>query len=365
MRLTSQIMLAAALTLLELHAMSQSKQLFLPSDPRIEYGGRWEMSDSSHYRYSWPGVYVCARFTGRSIGVRLTDATNYYNVEIDGAFHGVFHPAGRAEADYILAEGLSDTVHSLRLSRRNITFDEIYSFAGFILDSARTLLPPTALQQRKIEFIGDSFTAGESNETLAQSLDWEARYPVTNIDKGFAPVIARHFNAQYVTTCRSGSGIVCDWQGNVNESIPIRFDRVFMDSETPKWDFSRWIPDVAVVSLGLNDISGLRGANGNVSKENTERFVSEYHKFLSTIRLVYPRVKIVIVSPFPEWIRTQERLIVDEERRLGRNDIFYATYDEVPGGYVGNGHPTVATHRVMAEQIIKAMESFNLFDSSR
>lgn len=337
---------------------------FISADhPFIQYYGRWDKSDITHPKYSWPGVYICADFSGTSIGVCLQDSTNYYNIYIDGEFHSIFHPTKSGAAEYLLAENLKSGRHSLLLSRRNITFDDIYTFCGFILDEGERLLEPKPLLSRRMEFIGDSFTAAESNETTEQSLPWEARYPVTNIDKGFAALIARHFHAQYMTTCRSGSGIVCDWRGDTLQSIPIRFNRTFMDIDTIKWDFQKWIPDVVVVCLGLNDHSGLKDSVGKVSTKNSEKFRTAYRVFLSRIRSVYPGVRIVAVAAFPQWIRENVRQVVDEETKLGLLDVYYAQFDEFPGGYVGNGHPTVATHKKMADQLIESMETFHLFES--
>lgn len=349
------------LSLVGITGMTQSTKLIPANHPYIQYFGRWDVSDSLHRKFSWPGVYLFARFTGTSIGIRLDDGTNYYNVYVDGNLLKVFHSAQSGEKDYTVVQGLENTEHTFLLSRRNITFGEIYTFSGILLDSNATLLPPPPKPTRKIEFIGDSFTAAESNEATEQQLPWEARFPVTNIDKGFAPIIARHFDAQYITTCRSGSGMVCDWQGNAAESIPKRFERVFMDTSEPKWDFQQWIPDVVVICLGLNDHSGLRGWGGQVSEENSTLFREMYHEFLGTIRRVYPHVRIVAVAAFPEWIRTNVKQVVDEETTSGRQDIHYMTFDEFPSGYVANGHPTVETHQKMADQMIEAMESMNLF----
>ncbi len=341
--------------------MASSENLILPNNPNIQYFGRWDMSDSMHYRYSWPGVYCSCEFTGRSIGVRLVDGTNYFNVYIDGKLHSVFHGTKSGEADYILAQGLVNGKHSLRFSRRNITFETPYTFCGIVLDGGATLLPPPRKPTRKIEFIGDSFTAAESDEATEPQLPWEARYPVTNIDKGFAPLIAQHFGAQYATTCRSGSGMVCDWQGDTNESVPKKFDRTLMESSAPKWDFKKWIPDVVVICLGLNDYSGLKDKDGKVSDDKSAMFRKTYHEFLETLRGVYPHAKIVAVAAYPEWIRRNVRLMVDEEKVSGKSDVYYSTFDEFPGGYVANGHPTIATHKKMADQMIKDMESFSLF----
>ena len=341
--------------------MTFSAEMIPANNPCIQYYGRWDMTDSLHPRFSWPGVYLITEFTGTSIGVRLADHTNYYNVYIDGKFYSVFHGTQSGDADYLLADSLENAHHTFLLSRRNITFDEIYTFSGIFLDSGATLLPPPPKAERKIEFVGDSFTAAESDETTAQSLPWEARFPVTNIDKGFAVLIAKHFNAQYTTTCRSGAGMLCDWQGNLDQTIPKRFDRIFMDTTEPKWDFSRWAPDVVVICLGLNDLSGLRDKDGTVPEEKSELFRTTYRNFIATVRTVYPHVKIVAVAAYPEWIQKNVSQVVDEEHEAGHADIYYTHFDEFPGGYVGNGHPTVATHQKMADEIIQAMESFHLF----
>jgi hypothetical protein len=303
--------------------MSYPTHLIPANHPHIQYFGRWDLADSLHPRFSWPGVYVYAEFNGTRIGVRLADSTNYYNVYIDGKFHSIFHGTKSGEQDQMLADGLENTRHTFLFSRRNITFDEVYTFSGLILDDGAELLQPPPKPSRKIEFIGDSFTAAESNEATEQELPWEARFPVTNIDKGFAAIIARHFNAQYHTTCRSGSGVVGDWQGNLDKSIPTRFDRTLMDRSEPKWDFAQWIPDMVVICLGLNDHSGLRDKNGEISEE----------KSLLTA--------------------------------TGRQDVYYAQFDHFENGYVANGHPTVATHQKMADQIIQSIESFNIFPSNR
>jgi lysophospholipase L1-like esterase len=363
MKISISWLVIGFLLFIQFQNMAASENFIPAHHPYIQYFGRWDLSDTCHARYSWPGVYVQTEFNGTSIKIRLTDNTNYFNVYIDGALHHVFHGTTHGEAEYVLAENLSNTKHTLVLSRRNITFDTVYSFEGFVLDSGAALFPPPPKPARKIEFIGDSFTAAESNEAKEPSLPWEARFPVTNIDKGFAVDLARHFHAQYTTTCRSGSGMSCDWRGDTNVTIPKIFDRALMESKKPLWDFKQWVPNVAVICLGLNDHSGLHDSVGNISLEKSAFFKKMYRQFIQTLRDVYPDVKIVAVAAFPEWVRTNVKQIVDEEKASGHNDIFYTTFDEYPGGYVANGHPTVETHQKMADQLIQAMESFHLFSN--
>ncbi len=339
----------------------KSYRFFPANHSNIQYFGRWDTTDPRHPRQSWPGVYFCVEFTGTGIGLRIDDNINYYNIYVDGQMYDVFHGDQAGEADYWLAKNLENGQHKLRLSKRNIAFDKPATVAGLWLEKGAKLLLPHPQPTRKIEFIGDSFTAAEGNEAIREELPWEEKMPVTNIDLGFAVVVARHFEAQYHTTCRSGMGLVCDWTGNHELAMPRHFDRTLMVEEEPKWDFRTWLPDLVVICLGLNDYSGFGGWKEGVAEANSALFRKTYHDFLATIRKVYPGVKILAVAAHPDWIRANVLQVVNQERADGRRDVFYARFDYFTGGYVANGHPTVATHRKIAGQIIAAIEAENIF----
>jgi hypothetical protein len=134
-----------------------------------------------------------------------------------------------------------------------------------------------------------------------------------------------------------------------------------MESVEPKWDFGKWVPDVVVVCLGLNDYSGLKDSSGNVTEKKSALFRTAYRKFLGTLRSVYPGVRIVAVAASEQWIRDNVRKVVDEEQRAGNSNISYACFDHFKSGYVAYGHPTVETHARMAEQLISQMDTFHLF----
>ena len=341
--------------------MIYTQNLIPANHPYIQYSGRWDMSDSLHPRQSWPGVFIYSGFTGTRIGVRLDDNINYYNVYIDDKFHSVFHGDKAVEADYILADSLTNTSHTFLFSKRNISFNRVFTFSGLILDQGAVLLVSPPKPSRKIEFIGDSFTAAEGNEARLAEMPWEEKFPVTNIDKGFAVDVAKYFNAQYVTTCRSGMGLVCDWQGNFDLAMPKYFDRTLMESKEPKWDFRLFQADLVVVCLGLNDHSGLKDKTGEVSEENSLKFRAGYHAFLATIRNCYPAAKIIAVAAHDPWIQKNVKQVTEEEKNNGHNDIYYAQFNMPAGGFVANGHPTVASHKEIAGEIIKVIEANKLF----
>lgn len=335
---------------------------FLPADHTyIQYFGRWDMSDPAHPKHAWPGTYVLLKFTGTSLGVKMDDNLNYYNIYIDGGFAGILKGNQEGDVEYVLARGLEEGEHTLRFSKRNFSFDRVHTFSGVILADGARLLPPPPTPTRRIEFLGDSFTSAEGNEARRKQMLWIEKMPVTNIDKGFAVIAARHFDADYHITSRSGIGLVCDWQGKFDMNLPGRFDRTFLDSPEPKCDFRKWIPALVVVCLGLNDHSGLKGADGEVSGEKSAQFRDKYHKFIATLRKVYPGVKILAVAAHTEWIQENVVQVVDEEKTMGFKDVVYAHFDRYPGGYVATGHPNVETHRKIAGVLIKAIEEMAPF----
>jgi len=341
--------------------MLHSTQNIPANHPYIQYYGRWDFSDSLAPSHSWPGVYLYAEFEGTSIGVRMNDNYCYYNVFIDGKLSSVFKGSSAGVTSYTLASGLSDSNHTLLFTKRNETTSNKYSFHGLILDDGKNLLPPPAKPMRKIEFIGDSYTSASGNEWTdnTKPLDKETQY--TNIYEGFGPITARNYNAQYQMTSQAGYGLVVDWESNYANTIPDKFDRTLCYTSLPKWDYEQWIPNLVVICLGLNDYSGFGGYSGPIAKDKTDLFKSRYHDFIETIRDVYPGTKILIVAANSvEWIQTAASEVVVEENNLGKNDAFYTYFPKYEdSSYVFGGHPTVATHHLIAERLIAKIDSID------
>src|SRR5215212_7525322 len=79
----------------------------LPSGPpAVRFIGRVDRSDPAGPRFSWPGTTVVARFTGPSIGVRLRDPGNFFQVSVDGMPQPVL-AATSAKESYPIATGLA------------------------------------------------------------------------------------------------------------------------------------------------------------------------------------------------------------------------------------------------------------------
>lgn len=324
----------------------------------IQYFGRWSFADSTAPAHTWPGVFIVARFEGTSIGMKMKDNDNYYNIFIDGKLQQIFHGTGSAVTSYPLVSGLKDTVHTIMIVNRSESYASGLTFNGFILDDGKNLLPPPARPEKKIEFIGDSFTSASGNEWTGQDTPTNINL-YTNIYEGFGPITARHYNAQYQTNSRSGFGLVMDYQGGTANNIPDYYDRSVFNSSTPKWDFSSWKPNVVVIGLGLNDYSGFGGYSSGLTQDETDLYKTRYHNFITRIRNTYSGVKILAVAAHVEWMQTTISQIVKEENQQGHGDVFYQFYPYFTNGYVNNGHPNVESHYKIADRLIAAIDSMN------
>jgi hypothetical protein len=227
------------------------------NNPCIQYFGRWDFSNPLSPTHSWPGVYIYAEFQGTSIGVVTDDNFSYYNVFIDDSLYLIFHGTISGVSSYVLASGLTNTNHKILFTLRSELNWTKFAFNGFILDDGKNLLPPPLKPQRKIEFIGDSYTVASGNEWTAESA--APNDSNTNIYKGFGPIIARNYNAQYQISARGGIGLVLDYLKYYSINMPDFFDRTLVYTSLTKWNYLNYVPNLVVICLGLNDYNGWGG----------------------------------------------------------------------------------------------------------
>ena len=103
-------------------------------DAPIKFHGRWDTTQADAPVASWPGFAWETSFTGSSLQVIMTDASNYYNVWVDGHFHRVIGGQRCKKSAVTVADGLSLGTHHLRIQRRNISFAKPTIVHGFILE---------------------------------------------------------------------------------------------------------------------------------------------------------------------------------------------------------------------------------------
>jgi hypothetical protein len=67
------------------------------------------------------------------------------------------------------------------------------------------------------------------------------------------------------------------------------------------------------------------------------------------------------VAAHADWMREAIQQVVDEERAAGHADVHNTFYPKYDSGYVYGGHPTVATHHRIADVLIAAIDTMNVW----
>ena len=242
--------------------ISNAEILIPPNDTNINYYGRFDSVSAAACNFNWPGSTMEACFPGPSIGVELgSGATScYFNIELDGALVDSLLP--NAATHRTIRTNLSTANHTIRIILRNE--DYTCSFGGFYIADGKKLVK-LAQPTRKIEIIGDSWTAGYEDGSATTA---DNKY--CNAALSYGRVTSKAFYAQDKIIARRGCGMAISLSGD--PTMPTRYPKTLMDG-TALWNFSRWTPNIVTIFLGINDYnSGVTDAN----------FKTAYSGFINT-----------------------------------------------------------------------------------
>lgn len=332
------------------------QQLISFKNKNISYEGRI-LFTADAAELMWPGTSVTINFIGTGISgtFKDQDTSNYYNVIIDkdSIYKIQFDTLKKT---VLLAEGLPYGKHSLQLFKRTEWDKGKTWFYGFVENSKTRLLKPDKLPKRKIEFFGNSITCGYAIYDSAK--DFPYGYYENNYD-AYAAITARHFNARYYCTAKSGIGIMVSWFPLI---MPEMYNRLDPTDSTSKWDFSKYTPDLVVINLLQNDSWIVTMPDNEQFKKkfgssppDESQIVAAYKNFVQTIRSTYPKAQIICMlgnmditkkgSPWPGYVQKA----VDE---LHDKKIFtyFAPYKNT------YGHPKIKEQITLADGLIKFID---------
>ena len=258
------------------------------SSPMIRYTGRFDFSDPARPRFDWPAVTIEAAFEGTSLAALVEDGRNSYDVTIDGQTSVLRTQPGQTR--YVLATGLPDGRHTVRLTKRTETFYGTPRFLGFELDQGRGLLDLPDAPQRRIEFIGDSITAGYGVEGQSPTCIFSTE--TENAALTYAAQTAAQLNASYAVVAVSGLGVVRNYNAENNLSsgtMLTYYGRTVANDEAEDWDFGEWVPQAVVINVGTNDYS-------TSPHPESEVFLLGYTNLIFEVRERNPDAHIFAVS---------------------------------------------------------------------
>lgn len=326
------------------------------NNKNIRYEGRIAYTKDAA-ELMWPGTSVTINFTGTGISgtFKDQDTSNYYNVIIDKENkYSIQFDTLQKTVEF--ASGLAYGKHSLQLFKRTEWDKGKTWFYGFETQSKIKVNKPDKLPKRKIEFFGNSITCGYAIYDSVK--DYYFGYYENNYET-YAALTARHFNAQYHCTAKSGIGIMVSWFPMI---MPEMYDRLDATDSTSKWDFSKYIPDVVVINLLQNDSwivtmsdqPEFKHRFGTAAPTESE-VIDAFKKFVQTIRDTYPKSQIICMlgnmditkkgSPWPGYVDEAVKQLHDKKIFT-----FFSPYKDT------YGHPKVREQKAMADGLIKFID---------
>lgn len=292
-----------------------------PGHANIQYFGRWDKSDAGNFRCAQGAVYIKANFTGTSLKVKLRDPNNYWRVSIDGSEFTKFRPKGN---ETVLAENLKPGQHKVLLVRSTEGYMGESQLKGFVIDDDANLEKQDALKKRRLEFVGDSITAGAKNDGELMGSNYN---DIEDNDMAYGPQLARMLDADYSVLAKSGEGVIHNWAEKWPGNQVHTADRYQWTKYSDKfegnqqWDTKQFPVDAVIIAMGTNDFSD------NKRKPTEEEFVAGYTRLIETVRKMNPDAKIICTEPVPGWVGKKARkwinTSVENLKAKGDNKIYY------------------------------------------
>ncbi len=340
-------------------ACTTQNELFVDySNPQIVYSGRVDSSQVEGVAMYWSGSSIKFNFEGESISALTKDekGDNYYNVIIDNEDPFIFRPDTTKHL-HQLASGLSKGKHTIEIFKRAEWNRGKTTFYGFKLEGNVKVLPKPIPLKRKIEFYGNSITAGYAIEDLSGKDSPDSTY--TNNYLSYAAITARHFKAKYQCICKSGIGITVSWHPLI---MPEMYDRLIPTDPSSKWDFSLYRPDVVVVNLFQNDSWLVNMPEYDEFKvrfgteaPNDDEIIAAYQQFIANLRQKYPDAKIICSLGCMDAVKEGSKWPGYIEKAIGNlND--EAVYTHFMPYIEATAHPSIKDQEAMANSLIKFIE---------
>ena len=307
--------------------------------------GRHDVANEALVLYhSASGIEVC--FEGCSLKVLLhSTGKSYMRVYVDGAKEGERLAVFEGEKEYVAVDGIETGRHTVRLVKATEESEAIWTVKALTADNF--LLPPKKPDLR-IEFIGDSITAGYG--VLGRA---DEAYSVDNSDstKSYAYRTAHALNANYSIIGWSGICVKA-YQFVPTLNMTQLYSQV-SNRNTAAYE-GGFDADVVVLNLGTNDtaylLSGKDASYG-------EKFPADYHTLLTAIRAKNPRAYIVCLYGMMLKDEVISGGIQAAIKALGDEKIVYNPFDFKPNNLGAYGHPSREAHKGFSEGLANYLQT--------
>ena len=198
--------------------------------------------------------------------------------------------------------------------------------------------------QSRIEFYGDSLTAGYGNLTSNATTN-AGGWNYQNGCKTYATFASQMLNADYAIAAASGHGVLGGFN-NSTQTADKYWDYTLVGSKTP-WSRADYDADLIVINYGTNDNSRVTNSG---TKLDTAAYKAKVKSLVEGMRAENPDVQILWVLGMAYISETSDvvtsiKAVADELDYMN----FYYAPSRTNGG---DWHPSVADHKYHAENLV-------------
>lgn len=297
----------------------------------------------------WTNSGFAFNFSGTgfiiTLGSYSWEQPAYIKITVDGTRRQRFAVVNGEEK--LIIEGLTDKRHRVEVLKVTESDTPILFDSLILLGVGAALRNPPFNSPRRIEFIGDSITAGYG--VLGPS--WSPSYMTYQQDGtySYAALTAEKCGAEARYICNSGKGIACDCLGN-RESVKAVEYYAYQTRLGGECN-DGWTPDVVVINIGTND--GFGGASD-------EEFETAARKMITLVHSRYPEAHIVWVYGMMSHIYSE--LLRKLIRELSKTDkklhfLCVSSCMDENGEIGANGHPNVRASMRVSSLLCKKIRA--------
>lgn len=308
-------------------------------------------------RWSHEAAGSCA--SAPAVNVQFNANAKWVSLDLEGLARWRFDIDGKQVAEFRTDERTVKKLgaagdgkeHLYRLIKISESNPGEVCLHGITLDETGTFGAKPKMANRRIEFIGDSFTVGfgsEGSNTDPAELEFEK----TNASKSYAFLLADGFRAEFQVNAVSGRGLVRNYANIVpGWTLEKLYDYTVAgtastDKVNNKWNISDFDPQVIVLFMGINDFQG------EPPYGDKAEFKKAYARFLQRLREAHPGVKFLLVStrvwPNDDLTPTVQE-VFEAEKAAGHKDVEFKLLKTENIGLLG--HPDVRAHQDMANTL--------------
>lgn len=339
----------------------------LSGSDKILYSGRIDFkNDGAYFYYASSSAEV--RFRGTEISAVINNTTAWGTIclgyVIDGRAGKIPLPRNNdgKDAVYQLANSLEpDREHTLIIYKRQAAN---HSFALKQISCDGDFLPQEEKTGLKLEFYGDSVSAGE----VSEAEDFAGRCDPASHDGiydnswfSYTWQTARLLGASFNNISQGGIAVLDDtgyfhWPKMIGmESVYDKMCYFPEGGEITKWDFSRYTPDIVVMALGQNDKHNGITELDDIDIYNPEtrsNWKDAYKKLTKSIAANYPHsTKYIFLTTVLmhdlEWDKAIDEAV--SELKAEGIDACHFTFSRC--GAATPGHPRISEHTEMAREL--------------